>query len=406
MTSARTTADSVSAPLPLAPPPATEGVAGAVRGDRPHLPALDGLRGCAILLVLLYHFSGELHHPVTLAAGAIHKVLSIGWIGVDLFFVLSGFLITGILLGSRGAPNYFRAFYMRRVLRILPLYYGYLAAVFLLPRLLGSPTWITPARDQAWYWLHLQNLHPTSSAIFPFLGDLWSLAIEEQFYIVWPLLVLLVEGKTLRRVIVAALLGAISFRVVGALTLESVQPLYFWTPGRVDGLLLGAFVASIALDREWMTRASRWAGPAAAIAAAYLAGCMVRARWLDPGDLAIVIVGYSALALLFTAVLVRVLTRPSVARWFTPAWLRFFGQYSYGLYVLHRPCIELLRLAGFTADGIARGVGFEVAGMLLYMSALMLVSIVAALLSWRLLEQPFLDLKRFFVPSRAPLASG
>ena len=400
MPPARTDADPVAAPPPVRPPLASARVPGESTGERPHNLALDGLRGCAILLVLLYHFSGELHHPVTMAAGVIHKALSIGWIGVDLFFVLSGFLITGILVGSRGAPNYFRAFYMRRVLRILPLYYGYLAAVFLLPRLLGSPTWATPAVEQAWYWLHLQNLHPTSSAAFPFLGDLWSLAIEEQFYLVWPLLVLVAEGRTLRRVIVVGLVGAVSFRLVGALTLESVQPLYFWTPGRVDGLLLGAFVASIALDPAWLARASRWAGPAAAIAVAYLAACVVRARWLDPGDMAIVIVGYSALALLFTAVLVRVLTRASVARWFTPAWLRFFGQYSYGLYVLHRPCIELLRLAGFTADGVAVRVHSEVGGMLLYMAALMLVSIIVASLSWRLLERPFLDHKRHFVPDR------
>ena len=109
-----------------------EGPTAAPRG---HLPALDGLRGVAVLAVLLFHFA-HLDRPAGLAQRWLLSATGAGWAGVDLFFVLSGFLITGILLDARGSSGYFRTFYLRRVLRIFPLYYAYLAVLFwVVPRL-------------------------------------------------------------------------------------------------------------------------------------------------------------------------------------------------------------------------------------------------------------------------------
>src|SRR5262245_16358318 len=154
--------------------------------SRSHYPGLDGLRGIAILLVILYHNFGFI------------PFLNYGWLGVDLFFVLSGFLITEILLKTRTTTNYFKNFYTRRVLRIFPLYYLCLILVIVIfPLIKNFPYDLSFYREnQVWFWFYLQNWmlifkQWNDSAIL--LNHFWSLAVEEQFYIVWPLLVLLIR---------------------------------------------------------------------------------------------------------------------------------------------------------------------------------------------------------------------
>lgn len=163
-----------------------------------HFAALDGLRGCAVLAVVLLHATSSLQHPATIAGGAIKKLFSCGWIGVDLFFVLSGFLITGILVDAKGRPRYFRTFYWRRSLRILPLYYGLLVVLFVIAPAVAGPAWragALPSSGQAWYWLHLQNFVSLRNETAGYLGNLWSLAIEEQFYLVWAPLILITDRR-------------------------------------------------------------------------------------------------------------------------------------------------------------------------------------------------------------------
>jgi peptidoglycan/LPS O-acetylase OafA/YrhL len=155
--------------------------------------SLDGLRGLAVLLVLAHHSAqtaGRPDHPLNLF---LNGILLAGWTGVDLFFVLSGFLITGILYDARGRANYFRTFFMRRFLRIFPLYYvSLLILVVLLPALLPpDPALQHMQQELPWYWAFLANVRiayagwSESSYILHF----WTLAVEEQFYIVWPFLV-------------------------------------------------------------------------------------------------------------------------------------------------------------------------------------------------------------------------
>jgi peptidoglycan/LPS O-acetylase OafA/YrhL len=149
-----------------------------------HLAPLDGLRGVAVLLVMVCHFGPEL--PVaTRGANALARVLSAGWVGVDLFFVLSGFLITRILLAARGSPGYFTNFYARRVLRIFPLYYATLLMVFVVLPWLGVTAAPEPAAShQAWLWTYTSNLLVARLRSFVFLtpaanlNHFWSLAIE------------------------------------------------------------------------------------------------------------------------------------------------------------------------------------------------------------------------------------
>ncbi len=157
----------------------------------PHISALDGLRGMAILLVLI-HMLNLLEIQDGAAAYVFYRISYAGWTGVQLFFVLSGFLITGILLDSRQAKNYFSSFYVRRILRIFPLYFSVLTITFIVLPAVG----VIPAsvafdqNHQVWLWTYLSNwahLFDANSQTFP---HFWSLAVEEQFYLVWPLLIL------------------------------------------------------------------------------------------------------------------------------------------------------------------------------------------------------------------------
>jgi peptidoglycan/LPS O-acetylase OafA/YrhL len=305
-----------------------------------HVPALDGLRGLAVLGVMGFHLFPGNFHGRTLQVLASAR--SAGAVGVDLFFALSGFLITGILYDSTADTGYFRKFYIRRALRIFPLYYGVLAVLLVVTPWVGI-AW----RGMDWVLLgYLQNTD-VNGPFYEFqmgpglsLDHFWSLAVEEQFYLVWPLVVFVVRNRRQLLWICAGLsMAAPLLRF--ALALHGTDPDYInrSTFCRMDTLLLGAMLALAVRGREGVLRASRgvfWS--AAGVLGVVSLGWMLvggggQARFADAAFLA---VRYSLGAVAAAALIGWSLeTGTTVRRVFEGRTLRFFGRYSYGLYVFH-----------------------------------------------------------------------
>src|SRR4051812_15765629 len=209
-----------------------------------HIPALDGVRGLAILLVLIFHFSqlGYTPNPTGFRA-VLQKATAAGWIGVDLFFVLSGFLITSILVEAKGSQGYFRNFYMRRVLRIFPLYYGVLAVAAVLGLVFYDrlpQEYRNVFHYQGGLWAYLQNFIRIDWMGFT---HFWSLAVEEHFYLVWPALVFFLSRRAAMGVCVALIAAAIAIRTGRVLNHAEIEATYTWTFCRMDCLAIGSLLA-------------------------------------------------------------------------------------------------------------------------------------------------------------------
>src|SRR5260221_4024268 len=221
------------------------------------IPALDGLRGVAILMVLLNHFVPNRNYAPSHVMTWLSNAARSGWAGVDLFFVLSGFLITGILIEAKASPHYFRNFYMRRVLRIFPLYYGALVLVLVtLPPLhvFNWSSFATVWQNQLWNWSYCTNVGMWHTDGLGFscpqvnLGHFWTLAIEEHFYLVWPAIVFLLPLRGLRWICLLAVLVAPAARTLAVVRFDASHLFFFLTPCRADSLILGALLPAMAKD--------------------------------------------------------------------------------------------------------------------------------------------------------------
>jgi len=378
-------------------PPGDHPVTRFVRG---HVPLLDGVRGLAVLLLL----SHQLVLDVLPDAGAptsdrlLDRLMQPGWIGVQLFFVLSGFLITGVLLDTKGRGGYFRSFYGRRVLRIFPLYYLLLVVLsFVLPRLGHVPPLLQAnPRAMPLAWIYLSNWTLTVPAP---IGHCWSLAVEEQFYLVWPFVVAALSAPRLLRFCFVLAALALAFRI-GVWTLGlSPEIAYQNTFARMDALALGAAGAILLRDPAAV---ARWApGLRRALLVAGVAVAIAAILGLARTGPVTQIAGYSLLAISF-ALLIAVGVfeqaagggRISAALSARP--LRLFGKYSYAIYIIHLP-LHIFVSKVLLADVVAfRGEGRHLAIQLAYAIVMTGVLLALAMLSYHLFEKHFLKLKRFF----------
>jgi peptidoglycan/LPS O-acetylase OafA/YrhL len=333
---------------------------------------------------------------------------------VELFFVLSGFLITGILLDAKGAPRYFINFYTRRFLRIFPLYYATLLLVFVAAPLLFifDQAAHDIARRQGWLWSYLANLpisgdHWDASETF-MVGHFWSLCVEEHYYLVWPALVMLFSKRHLANLCVALLGIAFSFRCLDAL----IEPHSVWLPRwttitKLDGLALGSLVAILVRQAQPGERFN-WAVKSAIIfGLGFLALALVPRRMHETSLVyrlcrEPIAVGFFASWLLLA---LRSGSRGLLGSLLAQSWLMTFGKYSYGIYVIHgliRP--ELSRL--FPIEKLLGMLRSPILAQFAYYILATGLTLVLALLSYHLLERRFLDLKTRFstaTTSRTPV---
>lgn len=365
-----------------------------------HLRALDGMRGLAILLVVVYHF-GLLHVDFTSnAAPPLAQLAQIGWIGVDLFFVLSGFLITGILLDTRERPHYLRNFLARRFLRIWPLYYLNLALFFVVaPLMMAAP----PAElqsmqhEQSWFWLYAANWLFAKEGGFGQTsgGYFWSLAVEEQFYLVWPLIVLYASAAGVRRLCVALFAFSVAARFVLVARGVSTNTAYTMTFSHMDGLVVGAYLACALRSPEASAVVDRWLPRCALLGFAGL----VCVRLIDGNYLfwsrAMATAGIACAAVVFGWLLwlmARRANTPLLTPLFTSAPLVATGRYSYALYLAHVPVGYVAHAWVERTMGSAdRGLHYWMFFALAFTTAWML-----AFASWHLFEKHILALKRYF----------
>jgi len=338
--------------LPMITRLATKGVTPElVRDFRGHIPELDGIRGTAVLAVVLFHWIA-VEGPSVLP-GKLESVLLFGWSGVDLFFVLSGFLIGGILLDAKDSTNYFKVFYLRRFYRILPLY-GALClltvALFYLP--LSTHAWLFVDQKIPWYaYLTFgQNFwmaKVVSVGGCP-LSVTWSLAVEEQFYLTLPFVVRFVSPKKLPYLLGIGVLLAPTIRIALWFALDPknvAMAAYVLAPCRMDTLLLGVLAALAVRNQgcwEWLVAHKTVVGATSTVLGIGMLE-MIHRHLASTGSFAFVSFGYTVIALFYLSILLLAVTQSGfVSRLFRFRLLTELGIVAYGLYLFHFPVIGLV----------------------------------------------------------------
>ena len=362
------------------------------------IASLDGVRGIAILMVLAVHLQQLEVLPASYLW--LRRLMYVGWSGVDLFFVLSGFLITGILLDTRDRSGRAQVFYARRALRIFPLFYLAVLIGIVLTPFAASATELVrinfpSLREWVLYLCYLQNwaIPITNHNI---LGQFWSLGVEEQFYLLWPWCVWMVPRKSLHWVCLGGIAAAPCIRLIILHFVPPVSPIVLMnTFCRMDTLLFGSLCAIAVRSDRWSRIARRLILPAVGLALFTMAGIdflfvhelWSRGFWTQS-------VGYTALAIGYSAVLLAAYfqsgSRTALDRILKHPFLRFCGKYSYGLYVWHVPVFFLGilwgRHAGWWGQSFISGVAFCI--VLTSLSILVAVASYEFYEKWFLLAKP------------------
>ncbi len=365
-----------------------------------HVQALDGVRALAILLVLTFH--GYLN--------------DYGWIGVELFFVLSGFLITRGVLAESALPwgAYLKRFYTRRVLRIFPVYYLYLLLIAVLAVVLHGVAMFHPSTRLFWVAvLTYTTNYACLFALFPLFNHFWSLALEEQFYLVWPYVVKggrrVLAGLATALIILCPLLRLLAPAVMTRLHVPAESHgffIYLLPIAHTDGFAVGALLATF--DRPVLRHPARWLAGATALllavgAAVHFASYHTWTGYLFslgfPGDLPLkheYVYGYSLLFLTGGLLILAVQQEGPLARLFSTPALAYIGKISYGIYIYHILVRELLKAVR--------------PSLMLHPRVLTLllavIAIGVAALSYRFIEAPILALKSKIGAGSASLPSN
>ncbi len=375
-----------------------------------HIPVLDGFRGFAVILVLLLHWDPFSH------AGGVDipyylRFFRIGWIGVELFFVLSGFLITGILLKTKEHPRYFLNFYARRALRIFPLYYLVLiVALIILPLF----HWYEPSEfgsfsSWGWYsyWVFLSNFAMgIGYAKHNYLVVTWSLSMEEQFYLLWPLLMFRYSPTAIFRFGLAYLClipFARAFMLYGLG--NSVLMVDYLTPVRLDSIVAGS-ILQIWLRTASDLKISQLCKSARILFPFSLFGLLIvlfiqeyyliiDGRYIGQSKVNIFL-GISVVALFSITSIILVLssTKESILyKIFTSKLLCFFGALSYGIYLTHEMIYKVLKELIYE-DYLSTFDPFSQSIVMIFLAGGLVFIFTTT--SYYCFEQPILRLKKYF----------
>jgi peptidoglycan/LPS O-acetylase OafA/YrhL len=347
---------------------------------------LDGLRGMAILMVFLYHSFG----------------VPLLWSGVDLFFVMSGYLITGILLRLKdqrlaghvlSGSSFWRAFYFRRARRILPPYFLFLVIVGI--------TFQVPW-SRVWYWYAFFGadiVTALSQAGVAAMLPLWSLAVEEQFYLMWPFVVRIASTRTLKRVAITVIVATPVLRAACTPLFHSHSPIYALPFFRVDTLAWGALIAVSEFQTPaWVSLHRPLAGLSAVAAGSILAVLSAFHSFrLTANSVSFNALGYTLIGIVFGGIVIYVLgSQDGFVHWLlTKRALRYLGKISYTFYLYHLGVIVLIQRSIHS-----RGLS----GIL----AFLITSAIAAV-SWAVLESPILSSsprERHLAPGSRPPRPG
>jgi peptidoglycan/LPS O-acetylase OafA/YrhL len=369
---------------------------------------LDGIRGLAVTSVVTYHvcFIVTLHSASTFTigtrvlVGAFLSVLGAGWLGVDIFFVLSGYLITTMLLEERSLPNFWRSFYSRRTIRLLPPFFVVLfvclASTYLLfPAMRGSGKFIWGALFFVANWMVLYDIH------MPLLGHLWSLAVEEQFYLVWPQAAARLGHQTL---LILALGVATGSEVLRAVLMNTHLPHYavlFITPARIDGICIGSAVAlSMEMPKVRGFLIHHWNSFAAIFGyLAIFSLATIRIKGADP-DKWMPLIMIPLIVMLTSMVIIGAVDSRlpvSVKRFLGNRILIYLGKRSYALYLIHEPI--RVAVSQSLATGYFSRLPRSLPVDLTLIAATITASLFLAEISWRFLEIPAQNFRRRALPA-------
>jgi peptidoglycan/LPS O-acetylase OafA/YrhL len=379
--------------------------------DRKYISGLDGLRAIAVTWVFFFHAIPTLNWS---SDSPIAKVLVLfsntGWIGVQIFFAISGFLITNILINSKGKKNQLKHFFIRRSLRIFPLYFFTLAVLFIFtPYFFQMPYWLAGTENhQSWWWLYAMNW------IIPFVQSggvthFWSLAIEEQFYLIWPFIIIFTSRRVTLNVILFMILSAPIFRVlfyylmpdtIGDISDIARRAAYYFTICRWDAIAFGALLALLLREDQWIKRIEKLTTPIILFSIVFIVVSTGVAHSFRGVASGMGLFNQTVVSILTFIALFIIISQKYLIlnRLLDNTLLKTIGKHSYAIYVFHLPILLLWKsyfpetlkdLSGLTL----------VLNLACHFIAIYILTFIAAKLSWFLLEHPFLKLKEKLAPN-------
>lgn len=365
---------------------------GDFRPEKNYILGIDGLRAISIIAVLFFHcnlFYIDNHYSV------FDKIFQTLDIGVDIFFVISGFLITGILLRTVNGKNYYRNFMFRRILRIFPVYYLLLFFSFVILPQFDHPKIEEWSSVTAWpYWLYLSNFAIAAQGRFlhGIVDISWSLAIEEQFYLIWPWVILWFKPKILVKICIGGTLASFLLRFICYGLGFTLHDIHLFTFTHLDGLLFGSLISLSLAGHCELTSFKKKAYPISIISFVSI--------------LILTLIPHNSIVYLFAFCrpLIVALGAGAVIYLITQGRFTFLnhkvlvniGKYSYGIYLFHNPiqaALQKVFIKDFFNSQGALGSAFVQFG---FVGIVLIISYMAAYVSFHLFEKHFLKLKRFF----------